>query len=163
MFIILDIDGVIATPWSLEQPRKEWFVLNEKPTRPFFPPAVENLNYTLKETGADIVLSSNWRLNFSLEEMQVVFRENSVIKAPIAMTGHMYDDFANVKAHSLKDLLKSERDIEIRDYVEENNLKNFIIIDDRPLIVFKNRFIRTDSQIGLTKEDAQRAVALLKL
>ncbi len=53
--ILLDIDGVLATEESAHQPNHELFAY------PFDKECVIVFNEVLKETDAEIVLSSDWR------------------------------------------------------------------------------------------------------
>ena len=51
-YIFLDIDGVLATPKSIEGVGGEWRIEDEKQ---------ELLKHIIDSTGAKIVLSSSWR------------------------------------------------------------------------------------------------------
>lgn len=44
------------------------------------------LNFILQETGAEIILSSDWRHQYTLQEMREIFCHNNVIKGPIGFT-----------------------------------------------------------------------------
>ena len=52
----------------------------------FNPGAVKVLNQILAETDAEIVVSSDWRFDCTLEEMQDLYRKYGVIKSPIDYT-----------------------------------------------------------------------------
>jgi hypothetical protein len=79
--IFLDIDGVIATSqcWGKGNDNK-WGAYM------FDPKCVAVLNFILKETGAEIVLSSDWRFHYTLFEMNEIFAHNGIIKGPIGFT-----------------------------------------------------------------------------
>jgi len=79
--IFLDIDGVIATSqcWGKGNDNK-WDAYM------FDPKCVAVLNFILKETGAEIVLSSDWKSHYTLFEMNEIFAHNGVIKGPMCFT-----------------------------------------------------------------------------
>ena len=79
--IFLDIDGVIATSqcWGKGNDNK-WDAYM------FDPKCVAVLNFILKETGAEIILSSDWKSHYTLFEMNEIFAHNGVIKGPIGFT-----------------------------------------------------------------------------
>jgi len=80
--IFIDIDGVLATApcWDMSQDNK-WNAY------PFDKKAVKVLNKILEETGAEMVLSSDWKYHYSLGQIKEIFMEfNGVIKAPFDMT-----------------------------------------------------------------------------
>lgn len=83
--IFIDIDGVLATApcWNMSQDNK-WNVY------PFDKKAVKVLNKILEETGAEMVLSSDWKYHYSLNEIKEIFIEfNDVIKTPFDMTAKL--------------------------------------------------------------------------
>ena len=79
--IFLDIDGVISTAqcWGRGNDNK-WDAYM------FDPKCVAVLNFILKETGAEIILSSDWKSHYTLFEMNEIFAHNGVIKGPIGFT-----------------------------------------------------------------------------
>jgi hypothetical protein len=79
--IFLDIDGVISTSqcWGKGNDNK-WGAYM------FDPKCVAVLNFILKETGAEIILSSDWKSHYTLFEMNEIFAHNGVIKGPIGFT-----------------------------------------------------------------------------
>ena len=81
--IFLDIDGVLCTSSSYGKG-----VNNKWGTYMFDPKAVIVLNHILQETGAEIILSSDWRSHHTLQEMRDIFAHNFVFKSPIGFTPH---------------------------------------------------------------------------
>ena len=79
--IFLDIDGVISTAqcWGKGNDNK-WGSYK------FDPKCVAVLNFILQETGAEIVLSSDWKSHYTLQEMREIFTHNGVIKGPVSFT-----------------------------------------------------------------------------
>jgi hypothetical protein len=79
--IFLDHDGVICLSdehGSRHKRGTKFDRLNKK--------AVKVLNEIITETGAEIVISSDWRLHAPLEELQQLYRDENIIKVPIACT-----------------------------------------------------------------------------
>jgi len=79
--IFLDLDGVLCTTTSYGKGIK-----NKWGTYMFDPKSVIVLNFILQETGADIILSSDWRTHHTLQEMREIFAHNFVSKGPIGFT-----------------------------------------------------------------------------
>jgi|CXWL01.1.fsa_nt_gi hypothetical protein len=99
-YLFLDIDGVIANDWSVKQPNDKWLKVDNDTAYPFFPAAVEQLNRLIVETGADIILSSDWRISFNLKQLDYIFKANEVIKSPVAVTEHL-TEYWNTKMNSI--------------------------------------------------------------
>jgi|GEM_PF-158079 len=132
--IFLDIDGVLSTGWGQNKRRSKWFDENGYP---FDPHCVKVLNRILKVSGAEIILSSDWRFNYSdLEKLNQLFKFNNVSKSPIDTT-------------ILKYLGREE---EVETYVRENEIKDFVILDDISLTCFPSNFVWVNPGTGLTKE-----------
>ena len=83
--IFLDIDGVLATNSTYGKGMN-----NKWNSYMFDPKCVAVLNFILQETGAEIILSSDWRLTYSLQEMREIFAHNYVLKGPIGFTQDSY-------------------------------------------------------------------------
>ena len=94
--IFLDNDGVIclSNNWgSRHKKQKEWgglklsMSMREIPLEyrfdNFDKKAVKVLNSILEETGAEIVVSSDWRLYASIEELGDYYEAQGIIKRPI--------------------------------------------------------------------------------
>ncbi len=141
-YIFLDIDGVLATNQMPKVSKSEWY--NDK-AYPFNKNCVNILNKILAKTDAHIILSSDWRRVFDLDELDKIFKFNQVIKSPIDTTSVLFN-----------------RDNEIRNYVITKHLSKFVIIDDSYLLGFQERFIRTNPQKGLQSEHLKRIEKLLK-
>ena len=116
--IFLDHDGVIclSTEWggrfkkqnkwggrklsmtTLEMPIEYRFDnFNEK--------AINVLNEILEETGAEIVVSSDWKRWADVKEMGEYYESKGIIKKPIAFTDSiLYDDYADFPWHRNWDL-----------------------------------------------------------
>lgn len=118
--IFLDIDGVMATSqcWGRGNDNK-WDAYM------FDPKCVAVLNSILIETGAEIILSSDWKHHYSLTEMRDIFTHNGVIKGPIGFT-------PSSKTYTAMNLEGGRID-EIHEWLKMHNTKNdltWVSIDD---------------------------------
>jgi hypothetical protein len=160
--IFLDIDGVIATPNTLEDGM--WGLTPEKQ---------DLLGMILEKTHSKIVLSSSWRkhtLESTIEHMEKHgFRFCNEI---IGITIRAYH-YIEKNIH-----LSIPRGVEIKQWIDTNvhsdngknwNRKklgkdwNYVILDDDcdMLLEHKDNFIQCDSVEGLTIEQAHKAIELL--
>lgn len=79
--IFLDIDGVMCTSSCYGKGKN-----NKWDAYMFDSKCVSLLNWILLETGAEIILSSDWRHHHTLSEMREIFAHNGVIRGPIGFT-----------------------------------------------------------------------------
>lgn len=141
--IFLDNDGVMCLStewggrekkikkWKMQNPDSEGY-LNDKRIPAwvrmdsFNMKAVNVLNEIIEKTGAEIVVSSDWKLHCTLEQLQDMFLRYGVCKAPIATTPN----------HVLKsmDELESTRVGEIKEWLSQNpSVDKWVAIDDLDL------------------------------
>jgi len=141
--IFLDNDGVMCLStewggrekkikkWKLQNPGSEGY-LNDSSIPAyvrmdnFNQKAVKVLNDIIEKTGAEIVVSSDWKLHCTLEQLQEMFLKYGVCKAPIGTTPN----------HVLKSLdeLESTRVAEINDWLSQNpQAEKWVAIDDLDL------------------------------
>lgn len=152
--IFLDIDGVLNSEEffikrdkkhikALEEENKDYLVydLDKK--------AVKILNETLNLTNCEIVLSSSWRI-FGLE------RVNNALKE----VGFKYE--INYKT-TMDDM---DRGLQIKKFAEENNVENYIVLDDESFDIDKHitleRFIKTNWRTGMLECHKNRIVSYFK-
>lgn len=136
--IFLDIDGVLVTMNSVSP-----FV--------FDPKCVKKLNVILKETDADIVVSSTWRVIEPIERLIKKFKVEGVEGRIISITPVLNGD-------------DNSRGNEIAKWIQENNFKGkFIVIDDDSDIEpFEKVWVQTTWENGLTDSNVEQAIHLLK-
>lgn len=135
--IFLDIDGVLATSSCYGRGKH-----NKWDAYMFDSKCVAILNFIIQETGAEIILTSDWRNEYSLAEMREIFAHNGVIKGPIGYT-------PNSKTYTAMNLEKGRVD-EIKMW---NNLHNFkkdikwVAIDDLNMSEdFKSNFVHCPNE-----------------
>ena len=124
--IFLDIDGVLATDKEFMRNRTKFWekhpaMAELKVPYPWNEGAVKVFNEILEATDAEIVLTSDWRLHWNLDELKGIFTWNGVKKCPIAVTGDVFIGTGN---------LEMARAGEIGDYIKEFNIRNYVVIDD---------------------------------
>ena len=93
--------------------------------------AVKVLNEILEETGAEIVVSSDWKRWATVEEMGEYYESKGIIKKPIAFTDSiLYDDYDDFPWHN-KWELEQTRSLEIAQYIGQNPvITHWVAIDD---------------------------------
>jgi hypothetical protein len=104
--LFLDHDGVICLSNNWGGRTKKWVkyqsenldVSKEKKDAPvsvrfddFDTKAIKILNEILEETGCEIVVSSDWKLQATLEELCDYYESQGIIKRPIALTPNLID------------------------------------------------------------------------
>ena len=130
--IFLDVDGVICIDRKLSNS------------------CIENLKCIIENTGAEIVLSSNWRLHEKYYKKLVSFLKH-------------YDLTIQSQTSSLKD----RRCLEIWIWCKKNKPDICVILDDRKLdsesfgAYVKNCFVKTDPNVGLIKGQVSEIINML--
>lgn len=147
--IFLDIDGVLATDKQFMLNRKKfqeknsWAYDNNVPY-PFDDKCVKILNDILKQTDAEIVLTSDWKLHWDLIRLHEIFENNKVTKSPRMVTKNNPVSFGN---------LSKNRANEIDQFLDHFNYVNYVIIDDldvgKYLKTGDKRFVQTKDREGL--------------
>ena len=144
--IFLDNDGVIclATNWGTRF-RKQKKVYTKENPRPlsdeipvelrfdnFDTKAISVLNKILEETGAEIVVSSDWKNHANLEELGLYYESQGIIKKPIAVTPNLRDfDSDTSSMFSWKGWLERIRCLEIQEWLKRNpNVTHWVAVDD---------------------------------
>jgi len=144
--LFLDLDGTICLSNNWGGRAKKWKKyrkLNPDATSDTTAPvevrfddfdkkAVKVLNEVLEETGAEIVVSSDWRLFATLEELGEYFLSKGIIKKPIAFTKRYIgcdkpDEFEWVR----RMMYEQQRCIEVRQYLTDHpEITHWACIDD---------------------------------
>ena len=157
--IFLDIDGVLNSEkfsiWIHEHPEfcengGHFWIDPEK---------VEMVINLCEETGAKIVISSSWRgwsLKTTLEDFST-YRDLSKLNPYIVgVTPKFFMMYSNTQI---------SRGNEIQHYLNKHqSITHYCIIDDDNdmLQEQQEKFVQTDNQVGLTVEDYQKVINILK-
>ena len=134
--IFLDIDGVLRT----ESSDKQWSLklklpIPEKRYRNFSTKSVSNINFINSLVRCKIVVTSNWKLYYSLTELKEIFRKQGILLEVIDRTG-----------------ISTSRGEEILEWLSVNDgVKNWVVIDDQVKdlsLIDDSRIVKCDYQIG---------------
>ena len=146
--IFLDHDGVIALSNNWGGRKKKWAKyrsanpdsspnLKDAPVEyrfdDFDKKAIKVLNEILEETGAEIVVSSDWKLHATLEELGDYYESQGIIKKPIALTPNIQNckDYDSNFIWSPRWELEQIRTIEIKQYLHEHpEVTHWVSVDD---------------------------------
>ncbi len=140
--IFLDFDGVLVTPSSSFRRSITGSVVD--------PDAVCALNYLIAETGACLVITSTWRLEYSLGELTELLR-----------TWRVQAEILGVSPSGVS------RGDEIQDWLDgfsgDGPVEAFVILDDlTDMGKLSSRLISTEFEIGLTMGHALQALEFLR-
>ena len=146
--LFLDNDGVICLSNNWGGRTKKWSkyrsanpdLSGEKKDAPvsvrfddFDKKAIKILNEILEETGCEIVVSSDWKLHATLEELGDYYKSQGIIKRPIALTPDIQNCTVqgNVFIWSSRWDLEQTRTIEIRQYLHDHpEVTHWVSVDD---------------------------------
>jgi len=147
--IFLDHDGVICLSNNWGGRTKKWSKYRsqnpdsskEKKEAPvsvrfddFDKKAIKVLNEILEETGAEIVVSSDWKRLSNVEEMGEYYESQGITKKPIAFTPNLsectnYDN--ETFPWSRQWDLEQTRSLEIKQYLQDHpEITHWVAIDD---------------------------------
>ena len=158
--IFLDIDGVLNPKWwDNRKPSDRYGCL-------FDPNTVDHLEEIVVKTGAVIVISSSWK-DMGLSELQKMWKDRNLPGKVIDITPNYMSDEMLLNA----DLNDIDLDcLDIRGYeingwltLHGKDVSHYVIIDDMDDILTEQRshFIQTDPEVGITKDDVEKAISLL--
>jgi len=145
--IFLDHDGVIclSTEWGgRHKKQKKWdgrklsMSMRDIPLEyrfdNFNKKSIKVLNEIIEETGAEIVISSDWKLHGTLEELSNYYESQGIVKKPIALTTNLgqctwYNDM--VWVWSPRWDLEMTRVIEIKQFLHDHpEITHWVAVDD---------------------------------
>ena len=143
--IFLDIDGVLNCETTQEQTREGVRFVEDR--------FVERLKRIVDETGARVVLSSDWRYDRDYDEYNGDYLE---LKAKLSEYGIEFYGFTPAIYHE-------NRGHEIDAYLKAHEeVDRFVILDDRcDMQPHLERLVRTSFAFGLQDEDVDEAIWLL--
>ena len=120
--------------------------------------AVRILNEILEESGAEYVVSSDWRFHATLEELGDYYLSQGVVKRPLDVTGMFKDLFPKQWASlRFRADLELERYMEVENWLEKHpEVTHWVAVDDLNMSVeylsthFSNANSESDVKPGLT-------------
>ena len=139
--IFLDIDGVLVSYKSACQFGHY---------RTFLPSSVDALNHILESTGAQIVISSAWRIQHDFNELKAIFSQQGIDSSKIIDTTPR--TASRLRGDEIGSWLKTF----------EGAVKSFIIIDDdSDMTDYPDQLVKTTFEDGLTMAHANMAIKML--
>jgi hypothetical protein len=109
------------------------------------PENVAHLNTIVQETGVVVVVSSAWRIIHRLPELRDFLRRRGFVGTVVDRTESL-----------------GERHQEIRWYAAREHVERWVAIDDALMPELGDKIVQTAPRLGLTAEDAERAIAILR-
>jgi hypothetical protein len=130
--VFTDIDGVLNPNW-----RKKWCKKS-----------IKYYNDLCKEFNLRPVITSTWRLNYTIVELQAIFDEQGVLANILD-----YTPFID----------QADRGLEIKAWLDKNNCDKFIIFDDivNNITPHIGNVIKCNTFIGISKSEYKEAVNYL--
>ena len=130
--IFIDVDGPLAWGTWEDGPVK----INESTSTEFTIPYAWNkadceaLQEICDKTNAELVLSSDWKMHFTLRQMSDVFIENGIYAKLIDITTHMDSRQMGLWNKMSPPSLEHDRANQILKWAKDNKISNWIAIDD---------------------------------
>ncbi len=156
--IFLDIDGVLNPKWwERKKPADRYGCA-------FAAQNISCLAKIIKETGAEIVISSSWK-NLGLVEVQNMWKRRKLPGKIIDVTPDYMSDELLLKADAANMDYLHERGSEIQGWLllHGHEVSRYVIIDDMDDILPKQQshFVQTNPEVGISEEDADKAIKIL--
>ena len=150
--IFLDIDGVLNSEEFLRSIPTDKLVLVPFDEANFSDNQIDKskvklINQIIEETNAEIVISSFWRLGYSLQGLKDIFNH-------AGLKGQIIDVTPSIPTE--------DRNVEIKLWLAHNKVNKFVVIDDDLNAEIQGHFVKTSFQEGLIKEHVDKALEILK-
>ena len=93
--------------------------------------AIKVLNEILEKTGAEIVVSSDWKLHATLEELGTYYQLQGICKKPIGVTDKVFHNNYEKFPWYRKQILEQRRSLEIKEWLEVHpEVTHWVAVDD---------------------------------
>lgn len=120
--------------------------------------SVAYLNEIILLTKAQIVVTSNWRLQLTIDELNEIFSERGVIGRVASKTTTNF-----VRKNS--PLILGVRGLEIREWLDTHYCTDYVVIDDQinDIVDYipKAKIVKVNPQLGLSSDNVDKAVNIL--
>jgi len=155
--IFLDIDGVMNSEVDYllastkEQANEEAHELSKR--------TVKLLDDLVRDTGAEVVISSVWRYSTSLEELRAMFKAKGFEGTIIGVTP-VYDRETCLRGNEILGWIKKNEEYLGQSYFD---FESYVIFDDDSDMLYWQRenFILIDGYTGLTPNKTYKAKWIL--
>ena len=154
--IFLDVDGVLNDIHTSSITPNGYIGLDKK--------FILQLKRIVDATNADIVLTSDWKFEFTTDSCDEDSAELDGKYLCLRLSQHDLHIKARTKDNSVGTDRQSRRGSGIRRYIQENKVTDFVILDDIFFEDFtdelKDHFVWTENT-ALNEEKANKAIAIL--
>jgi len=137
--IFLDIDGVLNSDTDFFELQKFGHPVNEiKGSKVINRGHLALLQQIIEDTDAKIVLSSTWRMHYSLDDMHEMFAARD-----FELGREVFHDITPQLSRGFSDNHYRHRGAEIRDYLDAHpEIEKFVILDDKddPIVNIPHRY-----------------------
>lgn len=150
--IFLDVDGVLNSLPFIRSVKGQESLLSH-----LDPKCVRRLGDLVRVTGAEVVLSSSWRIIVPLAQMAAWLRERGFTGRLVSATP------SDVRAPD--GVVTCPRGLEIQRWIDlfGQGLESFVILDDEGgMEHLAHRHVKTDMNVGLTTGDCSRVINLFR-
>lgn len=166
-FVFLDFDGVLNTARHHRMLCHSGRATTDGFGALFDPKAVANLQTILERSGAGLVVTSSWRME-GLDWIRDLWRSRMLPGQIVDITPfYLYGVFRqSLDDEPFAGIAPGCRGMEIAEWLARNGEPQtpYVILDDEDDILLSqaDRFIRIDAEVGITADDAKRAIELLQ-
>lgn len=153
-YLFLDIDGVLnSKDWYRYYWNNDFVKTHPEYDYDIDFRAVKRLNKIINKTNATVVLSSTWRMNLK-DTNRRLKKAGATFDTVNKIDGYEY---------SVNDEHPTRGEL-IEKYINEFPCNNYVIIDDDEDMTDNQlpHFIHTDSWVGLTDKDVDKAINILR-
>jgi len=157
--VFLDIDGVLNTHDYLVKQVEQDGISSYQAQFNFCPDSLENLKQIVEETDAKIVISSTWRISFKCAYDDPHRKFWKAIMKNLASIG-IHKRVIGITPSLNDTRIRGE---EIKSWLSNNQVNNFVIIDDdSDMVDLMNHLAKYSWSDGITKEVKDKAINILK-
>lgn len=150
--VMLDFDGVLVCADYLQQKGLD---TEDVVKKRFNPEAIARLNGITEETGASLVLSTNWTWAFGSERLAEILDDVGVAADVLGPTVRKMSIYRRVDEITMWLDRYRERTGE--------NVESFVILEDEhPMHKFEHRTVRTRWEDGLLDAHVRQAIDILE-
>ncbi len=166
-YVFLDFDGVLNTGRYHKELLARGETTKDAFGALFDPRAIDSLRMILEKSSAKIVITSSWRIE-GVETLRSLW-QHRLLPGIIADVTPFYLYGAYSKSQNddpLMGFTHGCRGFEIAEWLAQHAEPEtpYVILDDEEDILLKQatQFVKIDAELGITAEDARKAVNVLK-
>ena len=162
--LFLDIDGVLNTERHHEYCYENGIDNSDEYGYLFDPMAVKNLARIVDESGACIVISSSWKYS-GLSTLVDMWNDRALPGRVIDITPDTESDQFLLNADLENMEFLSCKGYEIKEWLTAHgkNVSQYAILDDEQEMLpeQQSHFVQTNPVVGISEEDAEKAITIL--